>query len=122
MRDYTEGGADFAFECVGSKHAMEIAYSLTRRGGTTCTSGLSEPTEKFAVQHVNIVAEEKTIKGSYLGSCIPKRDIPSYIELERNGRLPVSQLMSEKLSLDEINSGFDALSHGNTVRQLIIFD
>ena len=122
IRDYTDGGADFAFECVGSKHAMEIAYSLTRRGGTTCTSGLSDPAEKFAIQHVNLVAEEKTIKGSYLGSCIPKRDIPSYIELERNGRLPVSQLMSEKISLDEINSGFDALSQGNTVRQLIIFD
>ena len=121
IRAVTDGGADFAFECVGSKKAMEMAYLLTRRGGTTCSSGLSDPTETFSVQHVNLVAEEKTIKGSYLGSCIPKRDIPSYIELERTGKLPVSQLMSKKINLDQINEGFDKLDKGNTVRQLVIF-
>jgi alcohol dehydrogenase len=71
---------------------------------------------------VNLVAEERTIKGSYLGSCVPKRDIPDYIEMFEAGTLPVDKLMSEKITLDQVNEGFDKLTAGETVRQLIIFD
>ncbi len=118
----TGGGGDYAFECVGSEKAMELSYMLTRRGGTTVSSGLSDPKSHFSVQHVNLVAEERTIKGSYLGSCVPKRDIPDYIEMFEAGTLPVDRLMSEKITLDQVNEGFDKLSAGETIRQLIIFD
>jgi len=121
-KDFTGGGGDYAFECVGSEKAMELAYALTRRGGTTVSSGLSDPKSNFTIQHVNLVAEERTIKGSYLGSCVPKRDIPDYIEMFETGTLPVDRLMSEKITLDEVNEGFDRLSAGETVRQLIIFE
>ncbi|MGR8921728.1 MAG: zinc-dependent alcohol dehydrogenase family protein [Gammaproteobacteria bacterium] len=121
VKALTGGGGDFAFECVGSEKAMELSYALTRRGGTTVSSGLSHPERKFAIQHVNLVAEERTIKGSYLGSCVPRRDIPDYIELFQAGELPVDKLMSEKISLDEVNEGFDKLAAGETVRQLIWF-
>ena len=76
VKELTNGGGDYAFECVGSEKAMELAYALTRRGGTTVSSGLSDPKSNFSIQHVNLVAEERTIKGSYLGSCVPKRDYP----------------------------------------------
>ena len=122
VKEMTGGGGDYAFECVGSEKAMELAYVLTRRGGTTCSSGLSDPKRHFSIQHVNLVAEERTIKGSYLGSCVPKRDIPSYIALFESGVLAVDKLMSEKISLDEVNAGFDKLNSGQTVRQLITFD
>jgi alcohol dehydrogenase len=122
VKAMTRGGGDFAFECVGSEKAMELAYMLTRRGGTTCSSGLSDPKSHFSIQHVNLVAEERTIKGSYLGSCVPKRDIPNYIELFEAGTLPVDKLMSAKIALDEVNEGFDKLTSGETVRQLICFD
>lgn len=101
---------------------MELAYNVTRRGGTTCSSGLSDPKDNFSVQHVNLVAEERTIKGSYLGSCVPRRDIPNYIQLQQNGNLPVDDLMSEHIKLDDVNEGFDKLASGETVRQLIMFD
>jgi len=122
VKELTNGGGDYAFECVGSAKAMELAYALTRRGGTTVSSGLSDPKSNFSIQHVNLVAEERTIKGSYLGSCVPKRDIPDYIELFEAGTLPVDKLMSEKITLDQVNEGFDKLSSGETVRQLIMFD
>ncbi len=118
----TGGGAEFAFECVGSEKAMELAYLVTKRGGTTVSSGLSHPERRFSIQHVNLVAEERTIKGSYLGSCVPRRDIPEYIDLFEAGTLPVDKLMSEKITLDQVNEGFDRLSEGETVRQLIVFD
>ncbi len=122
LKEITNGGCDYSFECVGSNRAMELAYAVTRRGGTTCSSGLSDPKENFSLQHVNLVAEERTIKGSYLGSCVPRRDIPNYIQLQQNGSLPVDDLMSERIKLDDVNEGFDKLASGETVRQLIMFD
>ena len=122
VKALTGGGGDYAFECVGSEKAMELAYALTRRGGTTCSSGLSDPKNNFSIQHVNLVAEERTIKGSYLGSCVPRRDIPNYVDLFESGNLPVDKLLSEKITLDQVNEGFDKLSDGETVRQLIWFD
>jgi alcohol dehydrogenase len=69
---------------------------------------------------VNIVAEERTIKGSYLGSCQPQRDVPRYIEWYRAGRLPGDRLLSEHVPLEEINSAFDRLASGETVRQVVM--
>lgn len=121
VRDATSGGVEFAFEMAGSVKAMELAYRITRRGGTTVTAGLSHPQALFSVPHVNIVAEERTIKGSYLGSCDPQRDIPRYIEWYQSGQLPIDRLLAETLSLDDINAGFDRLASGATLRQTIAF-
>jgi alcohol dehydrogenase len=85
---------DHAFELAGSVKALELAYRVTRRGGTTVTAGLPPPTATFPLPAVHLVAEERTIKGSYIGTCVPSRDLPRYIELYRQGRLPVDRLMS----------------------------
>ncbi|HEY9539091.1 MAG TPA: zinc-dependent alcohol dehydrogenase family protein [Kiloniellaceae bacterium] len=116
----TGGGVDYAFEMAGSVKAMDLCYRVTRRGGTTVTAGLSHPDHRFEVQHVSLVAEERTVKGSYIGSCVPLRDVPRYIALYRQGRLPVDRLMSERLLLEQINEGFDRLAEGRTVRQIIV--
>ncbi|MGI9438006.1 MAG: alcohol dehydrogenase, partial [Geminicoccaceae bacterium] len=83
---------------------------------------LSHPDRKFAIQHVNLVAEERTIKGSYLGSCVVERDIPHYIDLFRDGRLPVDKLISRRLGLEDLNDAFDRLSDGTEIRQIIVMD
>ena len=71
---------------------------------------------------MSLVAEERTLRGSYLGSSVPARDLPKFIELHREGRLPVERLLTHRLSLDEINEGFDRLASGEAVRQAVIFD
>ena len=119
IRDLTRGGVHYAFEMAGSTKAMELAYAATRRGGTTVTAGLPNPKHLFSIPQVGIVAEERTIKGSYLGSCDPARDIPRYIELYRAGRLPIDRLLSEHIGLDQLNQGFDRLADGRTVRQIL---
>ena len=121
IRSATAGGVEFAFEMAGSVKAMELAYKITRRGGTTITAGLPPPNHTFALPQVNLVAEERTIKGSYIGTCVPIRDLPRYIELYRGGKLPVDRLMSGRLKLDEINLGFDRLHEGKAVRQVVVF-
>jgi alcohol dehydrogenase len=117
----TGGGVEFAFEMAGSVRAMDLAYKITRRGGTTVTAGLPPPTHTFALPQVNLVAEERTVKGSYIGTCVPSRDLPRYIELYRRGKLPVDRLMSGRLKLEEINLGFDRLHEGKAVRQVVVF-
>ncbi|MEK9671255.1 MAG: zinc-dependent alcohol dehydrogenase family protein [Rhodospirillaceae bacterium] len=121
VRDATGGGLEYMFECVGKVEAMELAYRVTKRGGTTTSSGLSHPATNFSVQHVNLVTEERTIKGSYLGSCVPERDIPHYIDLYKRGALPVDKLICERIPLEQINEAFDHLDEGHTVRQVIEF-
>ncbi|MBV9511112.1 MAG: zinc-dependent alcohol dehydrogenase family protein [Caulobacteraceae bacterium] len=121
VRALTNGGADFAFELAGSVRALENALKMTRRGGTTVTAGLPPPTAALPVNVVSLVAEERTLKGSYIGTCVPVRDIPRYVALYRAGRLPVNKLMSGKLKLEDINLGFDRLHEGSVVRQIIEF-
>ena len=119
VKDATRGGVDAAVEVAGSVRALDFAYRITRRGGTTVTGGLANPAENLAIQQVSLVAEERTLKGSYIGSCVPSRDIPRYIELFRAGRLPVDRLLTGEGTLDDINEALDALADGRTVRHVI---
>ncbi len=119
VRALTGGGADFVFEFAGAARALEQAYAMTRRGGTTVTAGLPPPEATLPVNIVNLVAEERSLKGSYIGTCVPIRDVPRYIALYRAGRLPVDKLKSDTIRLDEINSGFDRLREGSVLRLVV---
>ena len=121
VRALTNGGVDFAFEMAGSIKALDAAVRMTKRGGTTVTAGLPPAEQNLPLSIVSLVGEERTLKGSYIGSSVPARDIPRYIDLYKSGRLPVDRLMSGSLGLDDINLGFDRLQRGEVVRQLITF-
>jgi len=119
--EITKGGAEYVFECAGNEQVLIQAYQSTKRGGTTIALGLPHPNKMFSVPAVTIVAEEKVIRGSYMGSSVPRRDIPRYVSLYQAGLLPVDQLRAQTLKLEEINEGFDILATGETVRQIIRF-
>ncbi len=122
IREHTRGGAMHVIESVGNEKVLAQAYAATRRGGTTVTVGLPAPQQMLSIPAVSLTAEERTIKGSYMGSAVPSRDIPRYVALYRNGRLPVDRLLSHRLTLDEINTGFDRLKRGEAIRQVVLFD
>lgn len=119
VRDLTGGGVDHAFEMVGSAKALEMAYRVTRRGGQTITAGLPANAQAISLPVWHLVAEERTLKGSYMGSCIPRRDIGRYLALHAAGKLPVDKLVTGHLTLDQINEGFDRLARGEAIRQII---
>lgn len=120
VKDLSGGGVDFAFEMAGSVKALELAYRITRRGGTTVTASLPHPSHTVSIPATHLVAEERTLKGSYIGSAVPERDIPRFIALYQQGQLPVDKLMSERIGLDDINDGFDRLADGASVRQILL--
>jgi alcohol dehydrogenase len=121
VRDATGGGAHHTIETVGSAAVLAQAYAATRRGGQTVTVGLPHPQQQLSIAAVSLVAEERVLRGSYLGSCVPARDIPRFVELYRAGRLPVDRLLTHRLTLDELNAGFDRLASGEAVRQVVVF-
>lgn len=121
VQDLTAGGAHYCFESVGNERVLVQSYQATRRGGMTVTIGLPHPSKQFTISAVSLVAEERTVKGSYMGSAVPRRDIPRYIALYQAGLLPVDLLLTRVITLDEINPSFDALAKGEAVRQVIQF-
>jgi len=119
VRDATDGGVDTVIETAGTMPALELAYAITARGGSTISAGLPNVGAKFSYLHAALVSEERSIRGSYMGSCVPQRDIPLMLGLYRRGKLPVERLKSGFIGLDEINLGFDRLSDGLVLRQIL---
>ncbi len=115
------GGVDVAAEFAGVQAALEFAFAATGKGGKTVTAGLQHPDSRMQLNALQLVAQERTLMGSYLGGHVPKLDIPEYIALYQAGRLPVDKLLTHRLTLDEINLGFERLAAGEAIRQVVVF-
>ena len=116
----TDGGVSFAIETAGSPQALETAYRITRRTGTTVAVGMPGPKATMTLSPLDLVAEERILKGSYMGSCVPSRDVPRFLELFRSGKLPIDRLTSHRIELDELNEAFDRLAEGDALRQILV--
>jgi alcohol dehydrogenase len=114
--------APVVIEAAGHAQAFELAVQLTSPGGTTVTVSLPRPDARAGISPALLTAEARSIFGSYLGSAVPSRDIPAYVEMWRSGHLPVEALVSSTIKLDDINEAMDALEEGAVMRQVIVFD
>lgn len=122
IREITSGGAETVVEAVGRVATLGLAFEATARGGTTVSTGLPAQDQMLSVSALRLVAEERTVKGSYMGSGVPRRDVPRLLALAQSGRLPIGRLVTGTLRLEAINEGFDRLADGTAVRQLLTFD
>lgn len=120
IRDLTGGGVEHSLELSGAIAAMGQAYSVTARGGRITAAGLPAIGAQFSFEAGDLVSNEKSILGSYMGSCVPTRDIPRFLNLYRSGALPVDALLDGQLGFDGLNSGFDALAAGEVLRQVLV--
>ncbi|OYY72699.1 zinc-binding dehydrogenase [Sphingomonas sp. 28-63-12] len=111
---------DVVIETVGKADVLALAYGAARRGGRVVTVGLPSPDAMLQIPALSLVAEGKTLMGSYMGSAIPSRDLPRYLALWRAGRLPVERLLTSVSPLAEINGLLDTLERGEAVRQVVL--
>lgn len=111
--------ADVVVEAAGNAGAFEAALAATKPGGRTVTVGLPNAAARARVSPLLLVAEARTVIGSYLGSSVPSRDIPVFAQWWREGRFPVEELVSARIGLDGVNRAMDELAAGRAVRQLI---
>ena len=114
--------ADIVIEAVGHPRAFETAFKMIGFGGTLVTVGLPAPGAMSEIEPLKLTARAETVIGSYLGSAVPARDIPKFEQLWREGKLPLERLISNTITLEEINEGMDALAAGTVLRQIISFD
>ena len=120
VRPSTNGGVHIARETAGVTKAFGTASRITRRGGFTVTAGLPGPDAKITLRRQECATEERQLKGSYMVSCVPIRDIPRYMGLFKDGRLPANSLMSSSITLYELNEGFDRLADVSKIREVVI--
>lgn len=114
--------AEVVIEAAGNVRAFETAVAATAPGGTTVTVGLPAPDARAEISPLALVAQGRSIIGSYLGSAVPERDIPEYVRMWREGKLPVERLISARIRLEDINEAMDELAAGHALRQVILFD
>ena len=118
----TDGlGVHHAFEALGSKSTIEASFNMLRWGGTATVIGLV-PTGTILDIPGDQLYYEKSLQGSNMGSSDFRRDIPRYIDMYLDGRLLLDEMVTARLSLAEINDGFDAMRQGLSARSIIVFD
>jgi S-(hydroxymethyl)glutathione dehydrogenase/alcohol dehydrogenase len=122
VREMTGGGSDYAFEVVGVPKTLEMAWNCTRRGGTTIAVGAGTPDEYFSLSMFDAFYHSKALLGCVYGSANPEVDFPRFLGLWRDGKLPIDKLVTERISLDQVNDAFASMEAGEGARSVIIND
>ena len=121
LKKMTGGGPDYAFECVGSGELAGAAYRAIRRGGLAVVVGVAKPSDSTSVRTMTLPFEEKTLTGSYFGSCVPRVDFPRMLSLYMAGKLKLEELITRRYSIDEAPQAFADLQAGKNARGVIVF-
>jgi S-(hydroxymethyl)glutathione dehydrogenase/alcohol dehydrogenase len=121
LKKLTGGGPDYAFECVGNGELAATAYRAIRRGGLAVVVGVAKPSDTTAVRTMTLPFEEKTLTGSYFGSCVPRNDFPRMLGLYMGGKLMLDELITRRYSIEEAPRAFADLESGRNARGVIIF-
>lgn len=120
IRALTGGiGVDYSFEAVGNTHVMAQAFQATKKAGETICIGITSPEDELTIPPSLLVDDERKIRGSLMGSVVPRRDIPLFVDLYASGRIKLDELVSRYVKLDQINEALEALADGAVARQII---
>ena len=120
IRHATNGGADYAFEAIGREETIRDAWDAVRPGGTAVVLGIPPKGTTVTIDAWGFI-NEKTLKGSFLGSASIFEDVPRLVDLHASGDLLLEELVSDRLALADLPGAFDRLRAGEAVRQLVVF-
>lgn len=121
IKRISNGGVDFSFEAVGNKKlAEQCFYALAPRGLATIVGAMA-PGEKIELNAGHFFVE-KRIQGCYMGSNRFHLDMPKYLELYRQGRLNLDDMISRRSPLEDINEAFRAMEAGEVTRTVLMFN
>lgn len=122
IQNLTNGGADYSFEAIGIAKVAEQAYEAIRPGGTATIVGMIPVGENLQIEGRTFL-QEKKLQGSLMGSNRFRIDMPKYIELDRQGRLQLGDMITRRLKLEDVNEAFRAMKAENEVaRQVMMFE
>lgn len=115
-------GVDYAFEVIGLPQTVQQAIDITGTGGTSFVVGKMQPGTGASLSAENLLRPHKSLRGLFMGMTVADVDIPLYAELYQQGRLNLDDLVSERITLEQINEGYDKLEKGETARSVVVFD
>jgi len=118
--DITGWGADYAFDAVGAKGTLEMAFAAVRAGGEVVAIGLADVTATVTVDIFSLLMQ-KRLTGTFGGSINPQVDIPATVDSFMQGALPLDRLVSKKYALDEAYAAFSDMAAGRIARGIIVF-
>ncbi len=121
LKKLTGGGPDYAFECVGAGALAETAYRAIRRGGKAIVVGVAKATDSASIKPMTLVFEEKSLQGSYFGSCVPRIDFPRMLQLYMAGKLKLDELITHRYRIEEAPQAFADLESGRNARGVVVF-
>jgi Zn-dependent alcohol dehydrogenase len=126
IRELTEGGVDYAIDAVGLPETQEqilrsvrAGYPGLNRGGTALLIGLTPPGARASLDTSLFIGNRSFTRTSG-GDCRPDRDFAKFVQWYREGRLKLDELVTNRYSLDQINTAVDDLEHGRVLGRGII--
>ena len=120
VKELTGGGVEYSFEAIGLKRTAEQAFEMLRNGGTATIIGMIPVGTKIELHGVDFLYE-KRIQGSSMGSNAFRVDMPRFVELYKQGRLNLDDLISKRIRLEGVNDAFEDLKKGEVARSVIEF-
>lgn len=120
VQELTRYGVDWAFEVLGNSRTIEQAWTLIRPGGTVVVVGLAPKGSTVTLPAFDFISE-KNIRGCFYGSSHFHADVPSILKRVQAGRLRLDGMVSHSILLEELETAFDRLRHGEGTRSIIRF-
>jgi len=114
-------GVDYAFEALGREQTIQQAWSSLASGGTAVVVGMMPKGDLLTIDPWGFISE-KNLVGCFLGRARIEADVPHLVGLYRSGELKLDEVVSHRLTLDELEVGLGRLRAGTAARQLIVFD
>jgi Zn-dependent alcohol dehydrogenase len=121
IKEITGGGADYAFEAVGFPALVRQAINSVRPSGTAVVVGIQPSGQDVSVEGWHLL-QDRTLMGSLHGSARPRTDFAWILDLYRQGKIKLNELVSRYRPLDEINEAFDDLKQGKVARTVLVFE
>jgi S-(hydroxymethyl)glutathione dehydrogenase/alcohol dehydrogenase len=122
IKNIVPSGVDYSFEAIGRVQSIELLPGLTCAGGTAVIVGLPAVGALATFEPLGFAELGQTLIGSNYGGAVPSVDFPRIAKLYLAGKLPLDELISDRIALEDINEAFDAMRRGERTRSVIVFD
>jgi S-(hydroxymethyl)glutathione dehydrogenase/alcohol dehydrogenase len=117
----TDGGADYSFDCTGNTTVMRQALECCHRGwGESIVIGVAEAGKEISTRPFQLVTG-RTWKGSAFGGARGRTDTPKIVDWYMDGKIAIDQMITHRLSLEEINKGFELMHAGESIRSVVVY-